>query len=832
MFSFLGLIAAAIGLGWYYRAEIQSFVLKTAEEKLQAKIEIRAVDVSFLRSFPEVDVQIQGLKMDLTSKSKKQLRFSTAQFLRAEQISFQLNFLSFLQKKYKVQKIKLNRIQLALTQNKSGKWNFEVITDRFSDPNAKPNPALQFALKQIQISDSELWISVPDFESRLNQLNLVFSGMFSQQEFALDAKADAKIVFLKHPETKLFKNKTISATCKLKVNKPKSEFRIEKSSVQFSEFGLALTGLVRAEKNKLYNDLEFHAESADFAKVISLMPDAWIQAVSGTQISGKVETEGTIRGWLAQKQIPGIQVKFQLFHGKLAVPEKHATVSDLSLAGKLFYPGEAKGKPYLELKQIQGNLANQPFYGSFSVELTKNPYIQSSLKGIFDLATLRSLLTGIPDSIQFSGSTEVNVSVSGFWQEIQQKNFAHSFAKGSIRFQNLRLKLPSFREECSAMQGKLHLANDQLEIEKLSGKWGSQSFKISGAASHYLPWLVDSNSTLKLQVQLETEFLNFEDWISGSADSVPTGIRLPKVEAKIAAKFDAFQLFSLKGKKLSGILELYPKAIRFADLRAEAFDGKLILSGTVQAGINPSLELDASFQNVNLDAFLQTYPQLGGIALIKDHLFGTCSIDGNFKTKLSPKLELIPATIQTKLQVRLNGGKLIRFKPLEKLSLFVKEEKLKEIHFQDMENTISIENMRLYIPKMSIFANDWRMTIEGSHGFDQTLDYHFHYFLRKKKPDAPKPSQEWVEVDSKPGREGWAIKLHITGTSDDPKFAWDKPDANSKQKSGSKSAIDEKPFLQKQKSELKEAFQPKNTTKVESWVEIEADSVPKKKRKP
>ncbi|MCS7073412.1 MAG: AsmA-like C-terminal region-containing protein [Bacteroidia bacterium] len=804
------MIVIAIGLGWYYRSEVQDYLLKLAGEKLNATIEVQSIEVSFLRRFPQVNVQVNGLKINLKPKTRKKYQFATSQFLRAKQLSFQLNLLAFFRKQYQVKAIRFNNIQLALNQSNSGKWNYEVITEKLKS-NSGANSNLQLNLNQIHCENAELWLSVPNFETKLTEIDLVLSGFLSKQEFDLDIKSNAIIAYIKHTLGKSLKEKPIQFTVQLTVNKPKSEFRIQKSSIRLAEFGLVITGLLRTSKQGIYQELEFHGESAEFAKVISLLPSSWLKTIEGTEISGKFESEGSLKGWLGNNQIPGLDVKFQLTNGMVSVPKSNASLSELGLLGKLYYPANQSGKPYLELKQIQGKLSQQPFYGNFSIELVSNPQFQTNFKGIVDWLALRTLFTGLSDSIQFSGVSEVTIELGGRWNDVIQKRFQNSYGKGSIFLRNVNFQHPALKKVCSNLTGSFQLANDQLEIQKLTGLWGNQPFRLSGNVAHYLPWLLGQSVPLQLQVQLETNFLNFEDWIQPSTDTIPKGIILPAIEAKIAAKFDSFQLFTLQGKQLSGLLEINPKKIQFSDLRFEALGGKFISKGTIWSGLNPSVELQASLQSVRLENFLDTYPQLGGISLVKGHLFGTCFLDGNFKTKLSPKLEIIPATLLTKAQVRITGGKLIQFKPLEKLSWFVKDEKLKEIYFQDLENTLSIENSRLWIPKMNIFANDWRMTIEGSHGFDQSLDYHFQYFLRKKKPDAAKQTQSWVEVNPKPNREGWSIKIHITGTANEPKFSWDKEDNKNQEKNSSQ-------FQEKTKN------QP-------TWIELEPDTTKRKKRK-
>ncbi|MBK7007755.1 MAG: hypothetical protein IPH36_03550 [Saprospiraceae bacterium] len=62
-FLILGLIIALLVAPFVFKDQILEEIKKFANESVNAEIEFKDVDVSFLRSFPEVSVEIQELSV-------------------------------------------------------------------------------------------------------------------------------------------------------------------------------------------------------------------------------------------------------------------------------------------------------------------------------------------------------------------------------------------------------------------------------------------------------------------------------------------------------------------------------------------------------------------------------------------------------------------------------------------------------------------------------------------------------------------------------------------------------------------------------------------------
>ena len=75
-------------------------------------------------------------------------------------------------------------------------------------------------------------------------------------------------------------------------------------------------------------------------------------------------------------------------------------------------------------------------------------------------------------------------------------------------------------------------------------------------------------------------------------------------------------------------------------------------------------------------------------------------------------------------------GQLVGFEPMQKLSRFIKQSELANLRFGEMQNNIHIEKRTIFIPLMEITSNVARISVQGTHTFDNRMDYHLRIPLK------------------------------------------------------------------------------------------------------
>ncbi|MFN5652220.1 MAG: AsmA-like C-terminal region-containing protein, partial [Flavobacteriia bacterium] len=97
------------------------------------------------------------------------------------------------------------------------------------------------------------------------------------------------------------------------------------------------------------------------------------------------------------------------------------------------------------------------------------------------------------------------------------------------------------------------------------------------------------------------------------------------------------------------------------------------------------------------------------------------------------------------------------------------QQKLKDVRFEQLNNTFTIANRQLKFEKMHIASSALDLDLVGSHSFDHQIDYAVG--LRLRDLLVQETQTEFGEIVD----DGTGLRLYVrvSGTLDDPKVSWD-----------------------------------------------------------
>jgi len=145
-----------------------------------------------------------------------------------------------------------------------------------------------------------------------------------------------------------------------------------------------------------------------------------------------------------------------------------------------------------------------------------------------------------------------------------------------------------------------------------------------------------------------------------------------------------------------------------------------------------------------------------------------------YKSSISQDLRIDPKSVNAFGDIIITNGELINYKPLFKLSKYIKQKELEHIHFSTLKNQIQIKDEIISIPEMDVESSTLSMNISGTHTFQNQIDYHISILLSelisKKKQDEEDIEGIFSEDD---GLGRTTLFLKMTGNANDPEIRYD-----------------------------------------------------------
>ena len=145
-------------------------------------------------------------------------------------------------------------------------------------------------------------------------------------------------------------------------------------------------------------------------------------------------------------------------------------------------------------------------------------------------------------------------------------------------------------------------------------------------------------------------------------------------------------------------------------------EGQLELNSETEA-FQASLEV----KGVDITNTFEQWDNFGQSTITTEHLSG--KLDGVFLVGWDLSNGPDPDALDVDGGFEITNGKLIEFELLESFSKYIHAENLKEVHFTNLRNLISVKNGMVHLPSMFIQSNAANLSLSGKHSFNNDIDY-------------------------------------------------------------------------------------------------------------
>jgi hypothetical protein len=333
------------------------------------------------------------------------------------------------------------------------------------------------------------------------------------------------------------------------------------------------------------------------------------------------------------------------------------------------------------------------------------------------------------------------------------------------------------------INGVFLLNGSDARVEQLNFNINDNNCNFSGDFYSIIPYFTTDNAVLTVQANLYSNRLDLEKLLSaaGSSDSelqiaLPTTVKLNLTTQIDQFLFKSFNASNIKGtvNYANGSLTISPLSMNLAN-GSLAADFNLFPTSNGQFGVTCT----GALNNIDIQQSFLLFDNFGQSYLTQNNIKGNATVLADFQTTLASDLSVLPNSIKSDLQVNIENGELNDVESFQYLIAYIKgnkwiaplvkedefAEKLRHIKFSTLQNSIHIENSIITFPLMDIESSAMSITIEGTHSFDNVLDYRLGFDLKEMLLKASSTAGD------KSGRQ---IYLYMRGPMDNLEFGLDK----------------------------------------------------------
>jgi len=188
-----------------------------------------------------------------------------------------------------------------------------------------------------------------------------------------------------------------------------------------------------------------------------------------------------------------------------------------------------------------------------------------------------------------------------------------------------------------------------------------------------------------------------------------------------------------------------------------------------------ALSFEGFLSHLNLTTLMNAWDNFGQTQLTSQQISGDLNAQLNVQIEWDADWNVKEEAFVANADFTVADGRIQGYAPLLDLARFADVEDLKDVRFAPVQNQIRIANRVVNIPQMHLENNALELKVEGSHSFDNDMDFTLRLNLRDiLGGDEPRGNAELRSLIEEQSDRGpvW-IPMRLYGPVDDPKFSLD-----------------------------------------------------------
>ena len=517
------LVGFLVAAPYLFKDQIIAGVKESANAAVTAEVDFADVDVSFFRSFPEVAVTVEDVRVVGVDT------FAGLPLMTAEEVTVDLGFWSVLgDDGYVIDAVELEKPFINLKVLSPELANYLIVPEDDSTPPASVDTttapaAAQINLEHFAIHDGRFIYDDRTTETYLEikGLNTTGDGDFTASIFDLDTYSEAEELTLRQAGVAYLNRVKATADAVVNVDLDQSKYTFKDNKILLNALELVFGGSIQLAGDDILFDLEYSAPANDFRQVWSMIPSAYTTGFEDVKTTGTFTLAGTVNGPFnsVTETYPAFTVKSTIADGSVQYPGRPIGLDGIAAQLDVNSPSADLNRMKIALPRFAFRLGGDPFRGSFrlATPLT-DPDVDLTLDGKIDLAKWAQAIP-LEGVSELAGVIVADLKANGVRQSVLDAgNYAGVDLSGTVGITDLIYAadgLPAVRD----LSAQAVFSPAAIDVSSFSAKMGRSD--VAGSARITTPLAYfNPDQTMRGDVTLRSAYFDADEWMEDETAAV------------------------------------------------------------------------------------------------------------------------------------------------------------------------------------------------------------------------------------------------------------------------------------------------------------------------
>lgn len=775
------LLTTIVSIPFLFKDKINARLKEEINKHLNAKVEYSDFDLSLLRSFPNFSFELNDLKVTGVDA------FKGDTLLYVNRFSFTIDIKSVLKgEQYKLLALRIHRPYVHAIVHPDGQTNWDIIKTK--DETAASAEPVKFSLKVrkykieqgLVIYDDKMQnnftaVSGFDFQGTGNVTNDLYDFVTQTSIAELTYKSGA-VAYLNKAR--------FEADVKLEVDNKKNKYTFRDNNIRLNDLALQFDGFVAVNEKSIESDISFKSKKTEFKSILSLIPAIYMKDFEKVKTSGSLALEGKVKGIYQDENYPSFNLRLNVNNGMFQYPGLPVPVKNIFITTLIEKPQGGTDLTAINISKFHLEAGSDPVDGKILIKTpVSNPDVSANIIGKADLSNVPKLypMEGLKT---MSGIMSLNLDFKGRKSDLDNKNYEAIRAAGNLKVSNLVYDSKETPMPVRIPDIQMTFNPKNITLNSFSAVIDKSDFNATGTLDNFMAYAFGKGS-LSGTLNLRSAQFDANEWLQ--KDKTPTAststttektqyFKVPRhVDFSANSQFGKILYNKLVLDNVKGEVRTYDEAIHLNNLFANLLGGSATISATYNTKNtdHPDVTFSYSVKNFDIQKTYQLVDMAGKMAPVIKHIEGNFSSELKGTGRLDEHMNVEYSSLTGEGNISIPYARISGMPVLAEVAKTGQIPALQNLELKNAVTVLKFKDGRVNVqPTDFKFGNGYNMNLQGSNGFDKTLNYDMRLDVPTKElGQAGAMAQKYLSQI--PGLkaslpETMSLLFKVTGTMDKP----------------------------------------------------------------
>lgn len=474
------LIAITVAINFVFTpSRLTPVVLKTANQALNAKLEMKSVELTFFSTFPRFGLKLVdgSLVSKVFSDTAWQKTDSLLSFGKCVVVVNPIDYL--INKKITLNYLGLEDASVYAYKNREGIANWDIVasdTTAVADTTSSGKTDLSGGIDIRRVSLKRANVIFDDRDTRVYArltnaaLNLTASLQKEHSKLAMRFSND-NVLFWQDGQLLVNKVATDLKTS-LDLDRSTRTLTLNDANISLNGITFDVKGTLKRDtvRRTLNVDIAYALHAPSLETVFNMIPESVLKRES-MEARGSVKMEGDVKGWYGKQQMPAVTLKVQIDKASAKYEKLPYGIDNFTADFYAFVDLMRKQPSYADLKIFHFQGAHTDILADAKImNLLEDPDITFNTKLKVDLTALAQAFP-LQEGVTIGGDLEADLRLKCRLSSIKKQDLGRIRLGGKLKMTNLQLRDVNKGFEFTSDASLNFIGNDNLaaraEINKL-----------------------------------------------------------------------------------------------------------------------------------------------------------------------------------------------------------------------------------------------------------------------------------------------------------------------------------------------------------------------------